>query len=394
MAWYDTGTVSVTNGSTTVTGSGTNFVAGVQVGEAFYGPDDRIYEIQAIVSSTSLTLADVYLGATQSGQAYKIVPTQSLVADLTGQVITLINDFQTVADEAGEGKFSDGSAASPAITFTQDQDTGFYRAGANQLGAATGGVMRWLLSSTALQVNVPVTGSAVQSSATDTTAGKLLTVGAFGLGGEDDSGAVVSDGLSSLPSGMYGGPGGAGTNFPSSTKYRPFLNLNRRSGAGTFYTARMFFDVDGVPIVKESVDGSGAVWSAANTLYGTANLLGTVSQSGGVPTGKVIERGSNANGEYVRFADGAQICVCEKASTDAQNVAVGSLYRTDGEALTFPAAFSTTTGLSVMPGFTGDTAAWFTCDAPTTTSVHTRRVGIFNMAIDVTYRIVAIGRWF
>lgn len=27
MAWYDTGTVSVTNASTTVTGAGTNFVA-------------------------------------------------------------------------------------------------------------------------------------------------------------------------------------------------------------------------------------------------------------------------------------------------------------------------------------------------------------------------------
>ena len=37
-------------------------------------------------------------------------------------------------------------------------------------------------------------------------------------------------------------------------------------------------------------------------------LLGTVSQSAGVPTGAVIERGSNANGEYVRYADGTQIC--------------------------------------------------------------------------------------
>jgi hypothetical protein len=42
--------------------------------------------------------------------------------------------------------------------------------------------------------------------------------------------------------------------------------------------------------------------------YRAGNILGTVSQSGGVPTGAVIERGSNANGEYVRFADGTQIC--------------------------------------------------------------------------------------
>ena len=62
MAWYDTGTVSVTNGSTTVTGSGTNFIAGAQVGEGFASSDGRLYEIQAIVSATSLTLADPYLG--------------------------------------------------------------------------------------------------------------------------------------------------------------------------------------------------------------------------------------------------------------------------------------------------------------------------------------------
>lgn len=38
------------------------------------------------------------------------------------------------------------------------------------------------------------------------------------------------------------------------------------------------------------------------------NILGAVSQSGGIPTGAVVQRGSNANGEFVRFADGTQIC--------------------------------------------------------------------------------------
>lgn len=38
------------------------------------------------------------------------------------------------------------------------------------------------------------------------------------------------------------------------------------------------------------------------------DIVGTVSQASGVPTGAIVERGSNANGEYVRFADGTQIC--------------------------------------------------------------------------------------
>lgn len=39
-----------------------------------------------------------------------------------------------------------------------------------------------------------------------------------------------------------------------------------------------------------------------------ADIVGVVSQSGGVPTGAIIQRGSNANGKFIRFADGTQIC--------------------------------------------------------------------------------------
>jgi len=153
MAWYDTGTVSVTNGSTAVVGSGTDFIsAKVQVGEAFYGPDGKIYEIAAIVSSTSLTLADNYLGTTQSGQTYKIVPTQSLVADLATNVSTLITDFANVRDLAGEGKFDDGTVAAPGITFNLDQDNGLYRIGANNWAMAVGGSKIVDLTSTGFSV--------------------------------------------------------------------------------------------------------------------------------------------------------------------------------------------------------------------------------------------------
>jgi hypothetical protein len=44
-------------------------------------------------------------------------------------------------------------------------------------------------------------------------------------------------------------------------------------------------------------------------VYKRSNILGAVSQSAGVPTGAIIERGSNSNGEYVRFADGSQKCL-------------------------------------------------------------------------------------
>ena len=154
MAWYETGTVAVTNGSTTVTGSGTNFSVGAQIGEGFLAPDDKLYEIASITSATVIVLADSYLGGTQTGQTYKIVPTQSLVADLAAAVTSLISDYATVKDNAGAGKFLDGSVASPSIKFEQDQDTGFYRAGNNELGIAAGGVEKMLVNSSGLSVLV------------------------------------------------------------------------------------------------------------------------------------------------------------------------------------------------------------------------------------------------
>ncbi|PWE51911.1 hypothetical protein DEM26_02850 [Thioclava sp. NG1] len=49
----------------------------------------------------------------------------------------------------------------------------------------------------------------------------------------------------------------------------------------------------------------GAVIDGALTGSG---VVGTVAQVGGVSTGAVIEQGSTASGDYIRFADGTQIC--------------------------------------------------------------------------------------
>ena len=40
-----------------------------------------------------------------------------------------------------------------------------------------------------------------------------------------------------------------------------------------------------------------------------AAILGTVSQTGGAPTGAIFEKVVNANGEATKFADGRLICV-------------------------------------------------------------------------------------
>ena len=70
------------------------------------------------------------------------------------------------------------------------------------------------------------------------------------------------------------------------------------------------------------------------------NILGTVSQTGGIPTGAVVERGGNANGDYVRYADGTQLCTANLSGALSGTVSYisGGLYKSPLP-WTYPATF-------------------------------------------------------
>lgn len=71
--YYSTGTASVANGGTTVTGSGTAWASVVQAGDLFLDPAQGLVAmITAVASNTSITI-DAWPGTTISGAAYKIV---------------------------------------------------------------------------------------------------------------------------------------------------------------------------------------------------------------------------------------------------------------------------------------------------------------------------------
>lgn len=97
MSWYRTGTVNVTNGLTAVTGVGTSWSSVVQPGDAFVGPDGRIYETLTVPGDLSMTLSTPYLGTTASGQSYSSYPTMSRVRELVVAAQALISDFNAPA---------------------------------------------------------------------------------------------------------------------------------------------------------------------------------------------------------------------------------------------------------------------------------------------------------
>lgn len=68
---YITGTVTLTNASTVVTGSGTTFTASM-VGEFIQGPDKQWYELATFTSTTVMGLKKAFQGTTGSSFAYTI----------------------------------------------------------------------------------------------------------------------------------------------------------------------------------------------------------------------------------------------------------------------------------------------------------------------------------
>jgi hypothetical protein len=160
---------------------------------------------------------------------------------------------------------------------------------------------------------------------------------------------------------------------------------NDRVGVGTI-TPGTKLDVVGTANATNMTRGGSQV-------YSRDNILATVSQSAGVPTGGIIERGSSANGEYVRYADGTMICVNYSAGNQSTSTAAGSIFRaTNASTWTFPSTFAVA---PVVSGMADDNLArWVSLGSPSTTSVTFRQMNFENDANTEITRLMAIGRWF
>jgi hypothetical protein len=134
-----------------------------------------------------------------------------------------------------------------------------------------------------------------------------------------------------------------------------------------------------------------------------ASILGAVSQSAGVPTGAIIERGSNANGEYARFADGTQICTYKHTFTGAINTSFGSVF--NGAVVTakaFPASFVSgsipSTAMWVLSITSGSPWLVGTSSDPTTVGqwggFYVLNPISIGTSVTAIISMTAVGRWF
>ena len=221
-------------------------------------------------------------------------------------------------------------------------------------------------------VDGPVTGSAVQSSPTDATAGRLLLAGAYGLGGAlpaiGDCGVTTG----AIVPGLYSYDTNAGSaNRPAGVARGTLLHSRRGAALGETQF-----------LLVESGSTSGII---AGLIFGRARTVGV---SGGAwsawTTGTVQESTSNANGRVVRDQDGTQTCWHTlTTSTSADVTWTFPQSFASATALVVTACASGTTGV-IVPRHTGKSAS----------SIAVSAVNGSGTRVAAPVDLVAVGRWF
>ncbi|WP_313331555.1 hypothetical protein [Comamonas sp.] len=171
--------------------------------------------------------------------------------------------------------------------------------------------------------------------------------------------------------------------------------LKAVAAGGNSAELREWIAGDYLPIALGGTGGVTAAAARANLGLGAAAvaaILGAVSQSAGVPTGAIVQRGSNANGEFVRLADGTQFCtvyvVQASRSIPTSPVSVGTW--------SFPAAFAAVPYAEVK--HVGGSAPYLHTDAEGVVAAGVNAIYMTAFAAGLTTAptlvMFAIGRWF
>ena len=280
------GTLTLTNNSAAVTGSGTAFTTELVAGDFIVvtvGGIPYTLAIKTVNSNTSLTLVSNYTGPTQAGAAWYAVPrvamnlvTAALVAQSAEALRGLNYDkqnWQRIFSGTGNVTVTlpDGSSfTGPAWnSFTlaldgkADKVSGAVPVEQGGTGATTKEEARANLA-----LGSAATRNA-QSSLTDTTSGAMLQVNSFGLGATNSN--ILSNANLAPATGFWGGSGQANTNFFD--PYAPLLHMYR---SPTTYT-QIQVGMDARLAVRAfngtSMAGWRVFWSDGNTTVDTNGFI-------------------------------------------------------------------------------------------------------------------------
>lgn len=133
-------------------------------------------------------------------------------------------------------------------------------------------------------------------------------------------------------------------------------------------------------------------------IYRRGNIIGAVGQTGGVPTGAVIQRIDTATPtvrrRVTRFADGTQILTARILVDYAVNTPYGSIYSAGPFGIVFDTNFIEPPDLTCNAFSSLNAPVWASSGTAYTTSAE--EMYMFSAANNATARlsITAIGRWY
>lgn len=330
------GTLTLTNNSAAVTGSGTAFTTELAAGDFIVvtvGGIPYTLAIKTVNSNTSLTLVSSYTGPTQAGAAWYAVPrvamnlvTAALVAQSAEALRGLNYDkqnWQSIFSGTGN------------VTVTLPDGSSFTGPAWNSFTTALNGKADKV--SGAVPVNQGGTGATTVESArsnlglgtaatkdTGVASGQVLLSGANGLCGLGNriyaSGNMATyASLRQLGCGFFRNDNEAG--------------VTARYGAGFFssvmgsHAIMTISAVNAVPVVSAATDDSLAKNIAfANTLYGTANT--TKASDGTLKAASPVARIVKSQEENQRTdvaEDGFSWCGCGTANSEADGITLSRL---------------------------------------------------------------------
>ena len=342
---YMSGTISLANGSVTVTGTGTLF----EVTRFREGDTLQIQNLTAVIASvdsdTQLTLAEPWTGVDIVNGAYR--------ARQLGDGSRVSTQAATVIELLGNGVLT--SLAELGV-----------EEGKVPVGGPTG---EYELADLVTDPN----GSLEKLAALTLAASKFLSTNAA-------SDLIQSD-IAAWAISMLG-LAGAANKFP-------YLNAaNTAALADITQLGRAFLALTGT-------NGNIPVMTAAGTVA-SRPIVGTVSQSGGIPTGAIVERGGAADFGYIRDASGLQICWRISAQYIDTSVAKGSIFGGNTIAFgTFPAAFAFLPSVTVF-GTDNGGGGWAAMEVyHTATSFGSYSIRNHKALVGTSQiYAIAVGRWY
>lgn len=368
-AAYDTGTATIAVGETIATFQSSGALASaVRIGDFFGTHVGQPIAIETVDSDTQITLKYPWPGPGQSTEPYEIRSQFDGLLGLPERVRLLVEKIE-------QGILPDLAEVDPLISSLM----GFDASGAF-VQRDISGIISSLFTN---PVNSSILGFAEdgtlaqrtandtrtfldlikQTNSTDATSGRLLTPGAFGLGGNVVTLPNGHNANNDIPTGFYYLSSPA--NSPEGNGWLLHQKLNAQ------YVVQKFWAVT-----------TGYEWKRVK--------INNIWQSW---IRQEVIRGSNANGEFAQFPDGTQICT--NASLSLSRLAGATV----GTTWTFPSAFiASTSAISfsvneVPPAGFREFSSRSTGGGTTATVIQMIQNGTWPDPTNLTCSVIAIGRY-